>query len=91
MPARAAFPARHRAEPHGASRSGRLGGEATRRAGVVGIVPGEAPIARPTGAVLPERNGERRADRRHVRLGAVAGLPAPAAGPGPAPIPPRAA
>ena len=91
MPARAAFPARHRAEPHGTSPSGRLGGEATRRAGVVGIVPGEAPIARPTGAVLPERNGERRADRRHVRLGAVAGLLAPAAGPGPAPIPPRAA
>lgn len=62
-----------------------------RRADVAGIFPGEAPIARPIGAVLPEADDGRQPRHRCMRVEAAAELAAPATEPEPAQLPPRAA
>ena len=62
-----------------------------RRADVVGVFPGEASITRLIGAVLLEPNDEWQTDRRYMQLEGMAGLTTPAAEPGQAKIPPKAA
>jgi putative transposase len=71
------FPAQHRAKLRSTNLLERLNKEAKRRADVVGILPGEPPIVRPTGATLRGRNDERQAQHRCMRVEAAAEPPAP--------------
>jgi putative transposase len=70
------FPAQHRAKLRSTNLLERLN-EAKRRADVVGILPGEPPIVRPTGAALRGRNDERQPQHRCMRVEAAAEPPAP--------------
>ena len=54
VPVYMTFPRQHRKKLHSTNPIARLNEEVERRADVVGIVPNEASIARPVGAVLFE-------------------------------------
>ena len=86
-----AFPAQHRAKLHPTNPPERPNKEVKRRADAVGILPNEASIARLIGAVPLEQDDERQARHRHTQVEATAEPAAPAAGTGPAQVPPMAA
>ena len=69
------FPAQHRSKLHSTNPLERLNGEINRGSEVVGIVPNEAGVARPIGALLLEQNDEWAVQRaRYMTLETMAPL-----------------
>jgi len=72
VPVYMTFSGQHRKKLHSINPITRLNSELERRADVVGIVPNEAPIARPVGAGPFEQNDKWKTDSRYIEVEAFA-------------------